>query len=207
MHRLDSHDDLATSPFDMLDADEVVITTDLDDLPTVDDVVDFASPDQGGERSRRSSDLASGQALAATLPVAASAAYEAFCDAEEIPRWLSVVQSARVLSRTPAGRPLRVAFVGRLQHACIGYALHYRHDDAQRVVSWGTAPGSLTLIAGRAQFIPLGERATLMQYQLAIDLAEGALPPWIDPFFSGHATSVVMNDFREYVLRVHRRTA
>jgi hypothetical protein len=206
MHRLDL-DDLGTSPFDTLDASgsiEEVLTTDLDDLPTVEEVVDVASPGVDGERSRRTLDLAASEILSTSLPVAAAAAYDAFCDAEEIPRWLSVVQSARVLSRTPAGRPLRVAFVGRLQHATIGYTLFYRCDEAQRVVSWSTPPESRVVIAGRAQFIPLGERATLMHYQLALEHSGDARPPWIDPFFSGHATSVVMNDFREYVIRVHR---
>jgi uncharacterized membrane protein len=152
-------------------------------------------------------DRASAEELSTSLPIPAAAAYEAFCDAEEIPRWLSVVQSVRVLARTPSGRTQRAAFVGRLQRGTISYTLFYRYSEQALAVSWGADPASTTFIAGRAQFLPLGDRATLMQYQLALDLPAEALPPWADPFFGGHATSVVMNDFREYVLRVHRRLA
>jgi uncharacterized membrane protein len=167
-------DEWATSPFDSLDA---------------------------GEAPRG---LADSEILSTSLPVNASAAYEVFCQAESIPLWLSVVQSVRILSRTPSGRPRRAAFVGRLKNATIGYTLFYSYREAERVVSWGTDPGSMTLVAGRAQFLSLGDHATLMQYQLALELPGDALPPWEDPFFSGHATSVAMNDFREYVIRMHR---
>ncbi len=196
---------------DTIDPTEELVLTELDDLPTLEDDVPI-------ERHRialraravappAARDLASAEVLSTSLPIPAASAYETFCDAEAIPSWLSVVQSVRVLARTDAGRPRRAAFVGRLQHGTIGYTLFYRYSEQDRAVSWGTDPGSQTLIAGRAQFIPLGERATLMQYQLALDLPGEALPPWADPFFGGHATSVVMNDFREYVLRVHRRLA
>jgi len=204
----------------------------LDELPTVDDDGDPAPwpplhdrprdrrPDRShdgrhdgrhgrpDQRARdRARDLAASEVLSTSLPLDAATAYDAFCDVESIPLWLSLVHSVRVLARTGAGRPASVAFVGRLQQGTIGYTLFYRYSEDERVVAWGTDPGATTLVAGRAQFIPLGERATLMQYQLALDLPGGALPPWADPFLSGHATSVVMNDFREYVIRVHRRRA
>lgn len=115
------------------------------------------------------------------------------------------MKSARVLSWHATGRPKRAAFLARLQNGAIGYTLHYHYNEREKTVSWGTAPGSMTLVAGRAQFIPLGDRATLMQYQLMLELPEDALPPWEDPFFSGHATSVVMNDFRDYVTRLCRQ--
>ncbi len=197
---------------DTIDPTEELVLAELDDLPTLED-------DMPIERHRialraravapppAARDLASAEVLSTSLPIPAAAAYETFCDVEAIPRWLSVVQSVRVLARTRSDRPQRAAFVGRLQRGTIGYTLFYRHAEQELAVSWGTDPGSQTLIAGRAQFIPLGERATLMQYQLALDLPAEALPPWGDPFFGGHATSVVMNDFREYVLRVHRRLA
>jgi hypothetical protein len=110
-----------------------------------------------------------------------------------------------VVSWNAAGRAKRAAFLARLTGASIGYTLHYRYDEANRICTWGTTPGSTTQISGRAQFLPLGERATLMQYQLKLDLPENALPPWEDPFYSGHAASVVLNDFREHVARLARR--
>ncbi len=208
--RLAPTDARVSSPFDTVESVESIDPTeeleldvdfgmDMDDLPTVDEDP-AATP-------RPPRDLASSEVLSASLPVNAAAAYQAFCDTESIPRWLSVVHSVRVLGRTPAGRAARAAFVARLQNSAILYLLFYRYDDARREVSWGTAPGTPTLLAGRAQFVPLGERATLMEYQLVLELPDGILPPWEDPFFSGHATSVVMNDFRDYVIRMHRSRA
>jgi uncharacterized membrane protein len=145
-----------------------------------------------------------GEVLTITLPVRCAVAYEAFCRAEAIPSWLSIVRSVRVLSRTPSGRPARAAFIGRLPSRVVGYTLFYRYSETDRIVWWGTAPGSAMILAGRAQFLPLGERATLMQYQLVLELPEGALAPGDDPFAGGHATSAVMNDFRDYVIRTRR---
>ncbi len=199
---------------DTIDPTEELVLAELDDLTALDDSLSGLAIERHriALRARAVSppaarDRAGAEVLSTSLPIPAVAAYETFCAAEEIPRWLSVVQSVRVLGRTPSGRTQRAAFVGRLQRGTIGYTLFYRYSEQDLAVSWGTDPGSTTLIAGRAQFIPLGERATLMQYQLALDLPAEALPPWADPFFGGHATSVVMNDFREYVLRVHRRLA
>jgi hypothetical protein len=204
--------DCPASPFDELDTidpTEEIVLRDLDDLPTVDDSLPrFAvHASAGGRRRWATRDFGDSEVLSTSLPIDADTAYEAFCRAEAIPSWLSIVQSVRVLSRTGAGRPTRAAFLGRLQNGTIGYTLFYRYREAERAVWWGTAPGSMTLVAGRAQFIPLGEHATLMQYQLALDLPEDALPDWSDPLLSGHTTSVVMNDFREYVIRMHRTYA
>ncbi|HLU65350.1 MAG TPA: hypothetical protein VKZ63_03715 [Kofleriaceae bacterium] len=199
----DRFDDLARSPFDGMDTldptEELVLADsgDLDDLPTEETM---RSPIGG----RLMYGAGEAEILSSTLPVNARDAFDAFCDVESSPRWVTVVKSVRVLSWNAAGRPKRAAYLARLQNGSIGYTLHYRYNERERSVSWGTAPGSLTLVAGRAQFLPLGDRATLMQYQLTLELPEDALPPWEDPFFSGHATSVVMNDFRDYVTRLHR---
>ena len=197
----DHFDDLASSPFDALDTiepTEELPLCELEDAPTVQNV------DPVGYLRLRDLDITGSEMLSTSLPVNAQDAYEAFCEIEAAPRWVTVVKSVRVLSRNGVGRPKRAAFLARLQNGSIGYTLHYRYSERERVVSWGTAPGSITLVAGRAQFIPLGDRATLMQYQLSLEMPTDALPPWEDPFFSGHATSVVMNDFREYVTRMHR---
>jgi hypothetical protein len=202
----DRFDEFSRSPFDGADAvdptDEIVLADadDLDDLPTQESLVDRARL-----RALRETRVGGGEILSTSLPVNARQAWDAFCDIEETPRWVSVVKSARVLSWHATGRPKRAAFLARLQNGSIGYTLHYHYNEREKTVSWGTTPGSMTLVAGRAQFIPLGDRATLMQYQLMLELPEDALPPWEDPFFSGHATSVVMNDFRDYVTRLCRQ--
>jgi uncharacterized membrane protein len=202
----DRFDDLARSPFegmDTLDPTEELLmadSADLDDIPT-----EELDADPFGGRLMHALRGAEAEIVSSTLPVNVRDAYQAFCDAESQPLWVSVVKSVRVLSWNSTGRARRAAYLARLQNGSIGYTLHYRYNERERSVSWGTAPGSLTLVAGRAQFIPLGDRATLMQYQLTLELPEDALPPWEDPFFSGHATSVVMNDFRDYVTRLHRQ--
>lgn len=193
----DRFDDFAHSPFDggdSIDPTEEIVLADLDDLPT----------EERAHRLLSDARLGGAEMLSTSLPVNVRDAFDAFCDVESSPRWVSVVRSVRVLCWTGSGRPKRAAYLARLQQGAIGYTLHYRYSERERIVSWGTAPGSMTLVAGRAQFIPLGDRATLMQYQLALELPEDALPPWEDPFFSGHATSVVMNDFRDYVTHLHR---
>jgi hypothetical protein len=184
---------------DPRDTEELVLC-DLDDLDDLATQPDAPRPTP----ARPSPELTGREVLSISLPIAARPAYDAFCDVQAVPRWLPLVHAVRVLSSTASGRPERVAFVGRVDRSAIRYTLFYSHDEGQRVVSWGTAPGSLILIAGRAQFVPLGERATLMQYQLAVDLAEGAGLAWEDPFHGRHATSVVMNQFRDYIQRVHR---
>jgi hypothetical protein len=193
----DRFDDFGSNPFDggdTVDPTEELVIADMDSLPAEERAFRLLSDVR----------LGGAEMLSTSLPVNVRDAFDAFCDVEASPRWVSVVRSARVLSWTQTGRPKRAAFMARLQNGAIGYTLHYRYSERERIVSWGTAPGSMTLVAGRAHFIPLGDRATLMQYQLALELPEDALPPWEDPFFSGHATSVVMNDFRDYVTHLHR---
>ena len=200
----DRFDDHLRSPFevDTVDRTEEIALLDgcdMDDLPTQESMGDSSL------RALRDLRVGSGEILSTSLPVTVKQAWDAFCDIESSPRWVSVVKSVRILSWTGTGRPRRAAFLARLQNGSIGYTLHYHYNEREKSVSWGTTPGSMTLVAGRAQFIPLGDRATLMQYQLMLELPEDALPPWEDPFFSGHATSVVMNDFRDYVTRIHRQ--
>lgn len=202
----DRFDELSRSPFDGADTieptEEIVLAdaADLDDLPT-----EESAMDPSRARALRELRVSGGETLSTSLPVNVKQAWDAFCDVESSPRWVSVVKSVRILSWTASGRAKRAAYLARLQNGSIGYTLHYRYSERDKIVSWGTAPGSMTLVAGRAHFIPLGDRATLMQYQLTLELPEDALPPWEDPFFSGHATSVVMNDFRDYVTRLYRQ--
>jgi uncharacterized membrane protein len=146
----------------------------------------------------------SDDSVATTLPVPAGEAFETFCDLESTPRWVSVVQSVKLLARDASGRPTRAAFIARLEGASIGYTLSYSYDEARRRIAFTTAEGSTTAVSGHAEFMPLGDRACLVQYRLSLQLPAEALPEWEDPFFSGHAASVVMNDFRDYILRLRQ---
>src|SRR5262249_42657631 len=75
-----------------------------------------------------------------TLSVGAGVAYEVFADAVEIPRWLPIVQAARVLSRNRDGRAERVAFTRKLERGSLGYTLNYVYDPTTFTVTWTTPP-------------------------------------------------------------------
>lgn len=138
--------------------------------------------------------------VAATLAVRAGLAFELFCDAAETPRWLSVVQSAHVLERDDAGRPVRVAYRASFERAIIGYVLHYRYRPDELTVSWATSRDSALCVEGEARFAALSERACLMTYRLTLDLP--VTRDLLEEHYDGHAASAVVGDFREYVRRL-----
>src|SRR5262245_16813009 len=96
--------------------------------------------------------------VSTTLTVSAQTAYEVFTDAIEIPRWLPIVQTARVLVRTE-GRPRRVAFTRKLERGSLGYTLEYTYDAPSLCVGWSTPDGSNVVMSGEARFVPLSSRA------------------------------------------------
>lgn len=138
--------------------------------------------------------------VSTTLSVSAGVAYEIFADVVQTPRWLPVVQSANVLERTAAGRPEKVAFMGKLERGSLGYTLLYRYDDTSLLVSWQTPDSSSVLLTGEARFLPLSARACLMVYRLAMELPTSA--GWSDPSYEGHPASAVVADFREHLKRL-----
>src|SRR5262249_46812516 len=91
----------------------------------------------------------------APLLVGAGAAYEVFADAEEIPRWLPLVQTARVLERRHDGRAKRVAFTRKLERGSLGYTLEYTYDPSTYTVAWATPVTSNVVLSGEARFVPL----------------------------------------------------
>lgn len=137
--------------------------------------------------------------VAATLSVPAAVAYEVFADAGETARWLSVVQSAHVLERTVAGRPVRVAFRAAFDRASLGYVVRYTYRPDDLIVSWTTSGDSAICVEGEARFTPLSDRACLMTYRLALELP--VTRAWIEEHFDGHAASAVVGDFREHLRR------
>ncbi|NVB83938.1 MAG: hypothetical protein HOV81_36520 [Kofleriaceae bacterium] len=138
--------------------------------------------------------------VSTTLPLSAGAAFEVFADAVEIPRWLPLVQSARVLSVRPDGRPSRVAFTRKLERGSLGYTLEYTYDPSTYTISWATPPTSNVVLSGEAKFIGLSTRACLMLYQLVLDL------PIVDDLIAteldGHPASCVVAEFREHLRRL-----
>ena len=137
--------------------------------------------------------------VSTTLTVGAGVAYEVFADAGEIPRWLPLLQTARVTSRRVDGRAERVAFTRRLERGSLGYTLEYSYDPSTYTVTWSTPDRSNVVLSGEARFVPLSNRACLMLYRLLIDL------PIVDDMLSkeldGHPASFVVAEFREHLRR------
>jgi hypothetical protein len=138
--------------------------------------------------------------VSTTLNVSAGAAFEVFADAVEIPRWLPLVQSARVVTLEADGRPSRVAFTRKLERGSLGYTLEYRYDPSTYTITWSTPSTSNVVLSGEARFVPLSTRACLMLYRLILDL------PIVDDMISteldGHPASLVVAEFREHLRRL-----
>jgi hypothetical protein len=138
--------------------------------------------------------------VSTTLTVNAATAFEVFADAVEIPRWLPLVQTARVLAMHPDGRPWRVAFTRRLERGSLGYTLEYKYEPSTYAIEWRTPATSNVVLQGQARFVPLSMRACLMQYSLILEL------PIVDDMISseleGHPASLVVAEFREHLRRL-----
>jgi hypothetical protein len=86
--------------------------------------------------------------VSTTLSVGAGAAFEIFADAVEIPRWLPLIQKARVLSRHEDGRANHVGFTRRLERGSLGYTLEYNYDPSTYTVTWATPRTSNVVLSG-----------------------------------------------------------
>lgn len=138
--------------------------------------------------------------VSTTLPVAAAVAYEIFADAGEIPRWLPLIQSARILSRRVDGRANRVAFTRTLDRGSLAYTLEYTYEPKTYTIAWATSKTSNVVLNGDARFVPLSAKACLMLYRLVIEL------PIVDDLIAeeldGHPASFVVSGFREHLRRL-----
>src|SRR5687768_6399887 len=138
--------------------------------------------------------------VSTTLTVGAATAYEVFADAVEIPRWLPIVQTSRVLGRGPDGRPSKVAFTRKLERGSLGYTLEYTYDPTSLSILWSTPASSNVTLNGEARFVPLSNRACLMLYRLVLDL------PIVDDLINSeldkHPASLVVAEFREHLRRL-----
>jgi hypothetical protein len=138
--------------------------------------------------------------VSTTLSVGAGAAFEIFADAVEIPRWLPLVQTARVLDRHDDGRANRVQFTRKLERGSLGYTLEYTYSPETYTVSWTTPRTSNVVLSGEARFAPLSSRACLMLYRVTIEL------PIVDDLIAseldGHPASLVVSEFREHLRRL-----
>jgi hypothetical protein len=138
--------------------------------------------------------------VSTTLNVSAGAAFEVFADAVEIPRWLPLVQSARVVTLEADGRPSRVAFTRKLERGSLGYTLEYRYDPTTYTITWSTPSSSNVILSGEARFVPLSTRACLMLYRLTLDLP--IVDDMITTELDGHPASLVVAEFREHLRRL-----
>ena len=138
--------------------------------------------------------------VSTTLTVGAGVAYEVFADAVEVPRWLPIVQTSRVLRRSLEGRPEKVAFTRKLERGSLGYTLDYKYDPSTLGISWSTPASSNVVLYGEARFVPLSPRACMMLYRLVLDL------PIVDDLINSeldkHPASLVVAEFREHLRRL-----
>jgi hypothetical protein len=132
--------------------------------------------------------------------VGAATAYEVFADVVEVPRWLPLLQSARVLERYEDGHAKRVAFTRRLERGSLGYTLEYTYDPDSHLICWMTPSSSNVVLQGEARFLSLSPRASLMVYRIVLDL------PIVDDLVAseldGHPASLVVAEFREHLRRL-----
>jgi hypothetical protein len=138
--------------------------------------------------------------VSTTLTVGAGVAYEVFADAVEIPRWLPLVQTARVISRTREGRSAKVAFTRELERGSLCYTLDYRYDTTNFGVSWSTPASSGIVLSGEARFVPLSTKACMMLYRLVLDLP--VVDESITNVLDRHPASLVVAEFREHLRRL-----
>jgi hypothetical protein len=138
--------------------------------------------------------------VSTTLSVSAGAAFEVFADAVEIPRWLPLIQHARVLTHQADGRPSRVAFTRKLERGSLGYTLEYKYDPSTHTITWQTPPSSNVVLSGEARFVPLSMRACLMLYRLELELP--VVDDMIAAELDGHPASLVVAEFREHLRRL-----
>jgi uncharacterized membrane protein len=136
--------------------------------------------------------------VSTTLSVSANVAYEVFADAAETPRWLPLVQTAKIMSRHDDGRPSRVAFSAKLDRGSVSYSLDYSYDPKALCVSWRNLTSSSMILSGEARFVHLSSRASLMLYRLDVDQPIGQ---W-DEQSDGHLASAVVAEFREHLRRL-----
>lgn len=138
--------------------------------------------------------------VSTTLSVGAGTAYEVFADAVEVPRWLPIIQTAKVVARTPENRPLRVAFTRKLERGSLGYTLEYTYDPKTLTVSWTTPASSNVTLSGEARFVPLSGRACMMVYRLVMELP--IVDDLVESELDKHPASLVVSEFREHLRRL-----
>ena len=138
--------------------------------------------------------------VSTTLSVSAGAAFEVFADAVEIPRWLPLVQNARILALRSDGRPGRVAFTRKLERGSLGYTLEYSYDPANYTIHWTTPDTSNVTLTGQARFAPLSNRSCLMLYRVVLDLP--VVDDMITTELDMHPASLVVAEFREHLRRL-----
>ncbi len=138
--------------------------------------------------------------LSTTLPVSADWAYALFSDFERAPEWMSIIRMAHAFKKDPEGRVLSAAFIANLDHASLGYTLHYSYQDEAKTVSWSTSPNLSTQLSGTCSFRELGPNACLMHYEICRE-SESELPQWGDEMYQGHPASATLCEFRDFVNR------
>lgn len=137
--------------------------------------------------------------MTATLPTSAECAYRIFVETM-LSDWMPVVSSCQVLRADECGRADITAILIRFQRATLGLTLHFTYNDEERIASWTTGPDSSTQIRGSVRFQSLGKNASMIHYELDVDL-HASVPDWDEGMYNSHFESAFLSDFRDYLSR------
>ena len=91
-------------------------------------------------------------------------------DFEAYPDWVGNLEEVEVLARDRRGRGTRVAFRLRTPMGDQAYTLAYRYQPEDAGVAWTYVEGTLDDLAGSYILEPADDGATMVTYQLEVEL-------------------------------------
>ncbi|MEV4813767.1 SRPBCC family protein [Micromonospora avicenniae] len=148
----------------------------------------------GAARARRARDRKIRIDMAVTVNRTPAEAYRYWRDMENLPRFMSHVESIRAIdlrrshwmARGPAGRHIE-------------WDAEIVDDQPNRSIAWRSLPGTRVPNAGRVRFVPApGERGTEVRVQLGYAPPAGALGRAVAKLFGEEPEQQVRDDLRRF---------
>ncbi|MGC1211495.1 MAG: SRPBCC family protein, partial [Micromonospora sp.] len=145
-------------------------------------------------RARRARERLIRMELAVTVNTPASEAYRCWRDVENLPRFMTHLESVRSrdlrrshwTARGPAGRSIE-------------WDAEIVDDKPNRSIAWRSSPGTRVPNAGRVNFVPLpGDRGTEVRVQLGYAPPAGPLGRAVAKLFGEEPEQQVRDDLRRF---------
>lgn len=132
----------------------------------------------------------------------ARACYELFASVQRTPEWLPEVRSARVRHFDHAERPAEVDFMASADRGGLVYALRYRYDPDQLVISWESRKESASVrrLEGTVRFDSTGPERCLMVYEVFVQI-DAKLPEWAHRPYHERSAEQLCSAFKEWAKR------